>query len=85
MLKWSRAPDPWLIFDSAEDFFNQEFQSSKVFYQFVASDRAQGEDRERLLLCKWAAPDVSLKRGRVLREETSTSLHHRPVSRSGGC
>ena len=36
-----------------------------------------------LASCKEAAPNVGLKRSREFREETSTSLHHRPVSRSG--
>jgi len=35
-----------------------------------------------LATCKGFAPDVGLERGRELREETSTSLHHHPVLQS---
>ena len=36
-----------------------------------------------LAFCEQVAPGIDLKRGRELRAETSTSFHHRLISRRG--
>ena len=60
VLERSWVPDSRLIFESVEDFVDQELQQSEAFHRLVASERAQGEDRERFLLVRRLPPMSAL-------------------------
>jgi len=50
------ASDPWLIFESVEDFIDQEFQWSEIFCSPVALDWPWWDYGERLFLVRMRPP-----------------------------
>ena len=50
VLERSQASDPRFIFESVKDFIDRELQPSEAFHRSIASERAWGVDRNRLLL-----------------------------------
>jgi len=84
VLEWSQAPDPSLIFDSAEDFVDRELHRGAAFRRFFASERTRGEDREHLLLLSGLPPMSVLSMvGSFARKLRLFSIIiHRPILRS---